>query len=315
MCTCNTVGWLRCPAAAFVAPVPPKQLLCEAYIELQTDVPYVFKRSLPLSPCHQRARSQLSFASFDTTPAQHSNAQLTTSRDIGQRSTYNTLVGLQHKCVVGLATVAGASFEIQHLPAVYALCCSCTPPAAARKQHCAHAWATSSRVRPHASDPDETRPGRASHRCAAFRPCAGLLPHQPIGLRTHAYITLAGAPVTTYTAYSHIRFTQPRAMASFMYSHIPQVVGIVGAGQMGTGIAQVCAMKGLDVIISDRSAGGGVRGGGGRRDLERVELNPSGRAGGQVGLRSREARCENTRLVSSQRPPSFPLTPTPPHPS
>ena len=44
-------------------------------------------------------------------------------------------------------------------------------------------------------------------------------------------------------------------MASFMYSHIPQVVGIVGAGQMGSGIAQVCATKGLDVIMSDRSAG------------------------------------------------------------
>jgi 3-hydroxybutyryl-CoA dehydrogenase len=40
-----------------------------------------------------------------------------------------------------------------------------------------------------------------------------------------------------------------------LYSHIPQVVGIIGAGQMGSGIAQVCAAKGLDVIISDRSAG------------------------------------------------------------
>ena len=44
-------------------------------------------------------------------------------------------------------------------------------------------------------------------------------------------------------------------MASFMYSHIPQVVGVIGAGQMGAGIAQVCAAKGLDVIISDRSGG------------------------------------------------------------
>lgn len=43
-------------------------------------------------------------------------------------------------------------------------------------------------------------------------------------------------------------------MASFMYSHIPQVVGVVGAGQMGSGIAQVLAAKGLDVVISDRSA-------------------------------------------------------------
>ncbi|GBF96274.1 hypothetical protein Rsub_09069 [Raphidocelis subcapitata] len=42
-------------------------------------------------------------------------------------------------------------------------------------------------------------------------------------------------------------------MASFMYSHIPQVVGVIGAGQMGSGIAQVLATKGLDVVISDRS--------------------------------------------------------------
>jgi 3-hydroxybutyryl-CoA dehydrogenase len=47
-------------------------------------------------------------------------------------------------------------------------------------------------------------------------------------------------------------------MASFMYSHIPQVVGVVGAGQMGSGIAQVLAAKGLDVVISDRSAGKGA---------------------------------------------------------
>lgn len=39
-----------------------------------------------------------------------------------------------------------------------------------------------------------------------------------------------------------------------LYSHIPQVVGVIGAGQMGSGIAQVCATKGLDVIISDRSS-------------------------------------------------------------
>jgi phosphoglycerate dehydrogenase-like enzyme len=45
------------------------------------------------------------------------------------------------------------------------------------------------------------------------------------------------------------------AMASMLYSHIPQVIGIVGAGQMGSGIAQVCATKGLDVVISDHSAG------------------------------------------------------------
>lgn len=37
------------------------------------------------------------------------------------------------------------------------------------------------------------------------------------------------------------------------YQHLPQVVGVVGAGQMGSGIAQVMASKGLQVILSDRS--------------------------------------------------------------
>jgi len=42
-------------------------------------------------------------------------------------------------------------------------------------------------------------------------------------------------------------------MASMLYSHLPQVIGIIGAGQMGSGIAQVCASKGLEVIITDRA--------------------------------------------------------------
>ncbi|WP_238297534.1 3-hydroxyacyl-CoA dehydrogenase NAD-binding domain-containing protein, partial [Methylobacterium soli] len=29
-------------------------------------------------------------------------------------------------------------------------------------------------------------------------------------------------------------------------------VGIIGAGQMGSGIAQVCAVAGLDVLLNDR---------------------------------------------------------------
>ena len=31
-------------------------------------------------------------------------------------------------------------------------------------------------------------------------------------------------------------------------------VGVIGAGQMGSGIAQVCAQNGLSVILSDTSA-------------------------------------------------------------
>eukprot|EP00882_Tetradesmus_deserticola_P001208 GHRQ01001306.1.p1 GENE.GHRQ01001306.1~~GHRQ01001306.1.p1 ORF type:complete len:300 (+),score=105.45 GHRQ01001306.1:336-1235(+) len=42
-------------------------------------------------------------------------------------------------------------------------------------------------------------------------------------------------------------------MASMLYGHLPQVIGVIGAGQMGSGIAQICATKGLDVLINDRS--------------------------------------------------------------
>ena len=38
-------------------------------------------------------------------------------------------------------------------------------------------------------------------------------------------------------------------MASMLYSHLPDVVGVVGAGQMGTGIAQVLAQRGLQVGV------------------------------------------------------------------
>lgn len=37
-----------------------------------------------------------------------------------------------------------------------------------------------------------------------------------------------------------------------LYQHLPDIVGVVGAGQMGTGIAQVLAQRGLKVILSDR---------------------------------------------------------------
>ncbi len=42
-------------------------------------------------------------------------------------------------------------------------------------------------------------------------------------------------------------------MASMLYSHLPLVVGVVGAGQMGSGIAQLLASKGLDVVLCDKN--------------------------------------------------------------
>ena len=34
----------------------------------------------------------------------------------------------------------------------------------------------------------------------------------------------------------------------------PRRIGVVGAGQMGRGIAHVCALAGLDVVLTDVSA-------------------------------------------------------------
>lgn len=41
-------------------------------------------------------------------------------------------------------------------------------------------------------------------------------------------------------------------MASHAYQHLPDVVGVIGAGQMGVGIATILARCGLKVILSDR---------------------------------------------------------------
>ena len=41
-----------------------------------------------------------------------------------------------------------------------------------------------------------------------------------------------------------------RAMSGVV-PRLPQLLGVVGAGQMGAGIAQVAAAKGLDVILTD----------------------------------------------------------------
>ena len=34
-------------------------------------------------------------------------------------------------------------------------------------------------------------------------------------------------------------------------TRLPRVIGVIGAGQLGSGIAQLCAVKGLDVVLCD----------------------------------------------------------------
>src|ERR1044071_771210 len=52
-------------------------------------------------------------------------------------------------------------------------------------------------------------------------------------------------------------------------------VGVVGVGQMGSGIAEVCARGGLDVIVADEDAEGLKRG----RDRIAVSLKRAVKAG------------------------------------
>lgn len=37
-------------------------------------------------------------------------------------------------------------------------------------------------------------------------------------------------------------------------ARLPKLIGIVGAGQLGSGIAQACITKGLDVVLCDTSS-------------------------------------------------------------
>ncbi|KXZ51360.1 hypothetical protein GPECTOR_13g849 [Gonium pectorale] len=60
-------------------------------------------------------------------------------------------------------------------------------------------------------------------------------------------------------------------MASMLYQQMPSVVGIVGAGQMGCGIAQVIAQRGLTVLLNDVSSSVVERGLSGlQKGLERL---------------------------------------------
>ena len=56
-------------------------------------------------------------------------------------------------------------------------------------------------------------------------------------------------------------------------------VGVVGVGQMGSGIAEVCARGGLDVIVADEDAEGLKRG----RDRIAVSLGRAVKAGKLAG--------------------------------
>ncbi|GLI66574.1 hypothetical protein VaNZ11_010491 [Volvox africanus] len=59
--------------------------------------------------------------------------------------------------------------------------------------------------------------------------------------------------------------------ASMMYQHLPTVIGIVGSGQMGCGIAHVAAQRGLTVLLNDFSATAIERGLSGlQKSLERL---------------------------------------------
>ena len=59
-------------------------------------------------------------------------------------------------------------------------------------------------------------------------------------------------------------------------------IGVIGAGQMGTGIAQVCALAGIEVALNDISeahinAGLATIAGNLARQVERKQIDPAAR--------------------------------------
>lgn len=49
-------------------------------------------------------------------------------------------------------------------------------------------------------------------------------------------------------------------MASGIASRLPRLLGVIGAGQMGAGIAQTAAAKGVPVLLADASPEARVQG-------------------------------------------------------
>ena len=43
-------------------------------------------------------------------------------------------------------------------------------------------------------------------------------------------------------------------MASMLYQHVPSIIGLVGAGQLGTGLARLAAVRGIGVLLYDTQA-------------------------------------------------------------
>ncbi len=88
-----------------------------------------------------------------------------------------------------------------------------------------------------------------------------------------------------------------------------KTVGIVGAGTMGNGIAQACAVAGLDVVMVDISEAAVQKGiatvAGQHGPADQEGKGHRGRQGGGAGAHPRQhgVRGLSRKPISSSRPP------------
>ena len=99
---------------------------------------------------------------------------------------------------------------------------------------------------------------------------------------------------------------RPKARSDRMALHIRKV-GVIGAGQMGNGIAHVCALAGFDVKLNDLSAdrikaGIATINGNMARQVSRKRITEEERAGrAQAHHASRPATTPSAIAISSSR--------------
>eukprot|EP00798_Chlamydomonas_sp_ICE-L_P024611 gene24611-10230_t len=68
---------------------------------------------------------------------------------------------------------------------------------------------------------------------------------------THAEHIIADTGLRRFAILMRQFHSEPGAMSSSFIYHLPQVIGVVGAGTMGSGIAQTLVQKGFKVILFD----------------------------------------------------------------
>ena len=103
--------------------------------------------------------------------------------------------------------------------------------------------------------------------------------------------------------------TQSRGLKANSMVHPIRKIGIVGAGQMGNGIAHVCALSGYDVLLNDLatdriSAGLATINGNLARQVSRQRINDEERQAAIKRIGRQHARRSAIAIWSSKLRPS-----------